>query len=232
MARMFLTKLIFIVAVIAISSQSAVADERSGKEKLDSKLISYPLSIDRKCRKGKAKIFDECTDQVQLFNIALKRAKKDGKVLLVSYGAEWCIWCHVFEAYVHGKADKFTYTYGSPGKKKRWTDTLYERAKTGTAKRQAKKLKQFVGSNFVLVHIDYEHAPRGDDVVINSGAADHYGGNIPFVFSVNEDGVFAAAFDESKAEIRRDTDDWYRGYDRAKLKEQLYYMKQKAIAMR
>ena len=58
---------------------------------------SYPLALDPTCRAGQAKLYDECGDQLALFDTAFEAATHDGKVLLVSYGAEWCVWCHVFD---------------------------------------------------------------------------------------------------------------------------------------
>src|SRR5215467_14534017 len=65
-------------------------------------ITTVPAELDRACRRGRAKLYDECSDQLSLFETATTRAVAEGKVPLVSYGAEWCIWCHVFERYIHG----------------------------------------------------------------------------------------------------------------------------------
>ncbi len=180
------------------------------------------------CRGGQAKIFDECSDQIDLFYTAKKRADTEGKVLLVSYGAEWCIWCHVFDAYVRGGVENFTYTYGDEGADERWTETLHERAEYDISK-HAYTLAKFVSESFVIVHIDYEHSPNGDDVLSQSGAWENYTENIPFIYTVDRNGNFAAALNHDDAEVRRDTDDWYRGYDRLKLLNQLEGMRSAAL---
>jgi len=36
-------------------------------------------------------------DQLAIFNEAFERAQAEGKILFVNYGAEWCVWCHVFD---------------------------------------------------------------------------------------------------------------------------------------
>ena len=45
--------------------------------------VSYPERIDPGCRDGKATLFDECSDQVELFKAALARAQLEKKTLLV-----------------------------------------------------------------------------------------------------------------------------------------------------
>ena len=192
-------------------------------------ITSFPEKIDPNCRGGKAKIYDECADQGELFAKALARANEDKKILLVSYGAEWCIWCHVFYAYVNGKIDKFTYTYGEAGSDDRYTHTMYERAKQDTSQ-EAYDLKKFVSENFVIVHIDYEHSPHGNEVLSFASAWENYEGGLPYIFTVTESGTFAAKLIHDDAEVRRDTDDWYRGYDRQLLLEQLRNMRDAAIA--
>ena len=191
-------------------------------------ITSYPEKIDKTCRGGKAKIFDECADQVDLFNQAMSRAKAEGKIVLVSYGAEWCIWCHVFDAYINGDTDKFTYTYGQPRNDERYTHTMRERA-TEDVSQQAYDLKTFVSENFVVAHIDYEHSPDGDDVLSQAKAWDNFDGGVPYIFTVDTSGLFAADFDHDKAELRRDTDDWYRGYDRVQLLAEMKRMQAAAI---
>ena len=186
-------------------------------------ITSFPETIDKNCRGGKAKIYDECSDQAKLFAQARGRAQAEGKIVLVSYGAEWCIWCHVFEAYIHGDVEKFTYTYGEAGDDKRYTHTMRERAKRDVSQ-EAYDLKKFVSENFVVAHIDYEHSPDGDDVLSQAGAWENFSGGVPYIFTVNNAGTFAAEFNHDAAEVRRDTDDWYRGYDRVQLLEQLKAM--------
>lgn len=192
-------------------------------------ITSFPVEIDSQCRGGKAKIYDECSDQVELFTQAKALAKSENKTVLVSYGAEWCIWCHVFDAYINGDVEKFTYTYGEAGNDDRYTHTMRERAKRDVSQ-EAYELKKYVSENFVVAHIDYEHSPAGDDVLSKAEAWDNFSGGVPYIFTVDGAGKYAAAFDHDEAEVRRDTDDWYRGYDRIKLLEQLKIMRQAAIS--
>jgi hypothetical protein len=192
--------------------------------------VSFPERIDTGCRDGKARMFDQCGDQSVLFNTALERAKVEGKVLLVEFGAEWCIWCHVFEAHVNGERDRFRYTYGSPHEPEaRYTENFEEGA--GSDADAADSLREFVAANFVVVHIDAEHAPNGFAVLESTGADVHYAGGVPFVFTVDERGRFAGTFNHDAVEKRRDTPtDWYRGYDRKGLMTQLSAMRDMARA--
>lgn len=190
--------------------------------------VGFPASIDAQCRDGKARIYDECGDQTVLFETALARARSEAKVLLVEFGSEWCIWCHVFEAHINGEYREFRYTYGTPDEPEvRYTHTFEEGA--GADATAAAALRDFVAANFVIVHIDAEYAPRGWDVLDTTDARDHYPGGIPFVFTVNDSGKFAAKFNHDAAEVRRESDDdWYRGYNRASLMQQLTAMRDAA----
>ncbi|MEM9226049.1 MAG: thioredoxin family protein, partial [Pseudomonadota bacterium] len=179
-------------------------------------LVSYPLALDPDCRDGRAKIYDQCSNQLDLLNAARARAAAEGKTVLVSYGAEWCIWCHVFDKYIAGEADTFTYTYGEPGAPEKWTDTLFERS-TGDAAGEAKALKTFVAEQFVVAHINREFAEASDEVLAFTGADTHYPGWIPYIFAIDADGQYVGQVYHEDVEVRRDTDDWYRGYDRVKM---------------
>jgi hypothetical protein len=193
--------------------------------------VGFPAAIDPQCRDGKARIYDECGDQSALFGTALAQAKTEGKVLLVSFGSEWCIWCHVFEAHVNGQHHRFRYTYGAPDEPEaRYTHTFVEGAAADAA--AATALRDFVAANFVIVHIDAEYAPNGWAVLDTTGAREHYPGGIPFVFTVDESGRFAAMFNHDAAEVRRESEkDWYRGYDRDAMTRQLAGMRDAARAV-
>jgi hypothetical protein len=192
--------------------------------------VSFPETIDAQCREGKARIFDECGDQSALFTAALARANREGKVLLVEFGAEWCIWCHAFDAHINGEHDRFRYTYGSPEEPEvRYTHTFHEEASADIA--LAEPLRQFVAANFVVAHIDSQYAPRGEAVLADSGADKYFQGYIPFVFTVDQDGRFAASLDPNVGEKRREgITDWYRGFDRTILIRQLTAMRDAARA--
>src|SRR5262252_8906583 len=186
------------------------------------KITTIPAEFDQGCRQGRAKLYDECLDQSRIFEIGTQLAAAENKVLLVSYGAEWCIWCHVFARYIHGEKTRFEYTYGSPAAPEaRETSTLFEREKRDVTA-EAAALSAYVGRSFVVAHIDGQYA-NGRAVLERTRAAAFLNGGIPFIFTVDRQGRYAADLDDS-VEIRRDTVDWYRGYDRRKLLTQLQRM--------
>ena len=190
--------------------------------------VSFPERIDPACRDGKATLFDECSDQIELFKAALARANREQKVLLVEFGAEWCIWCHVFETHVNGDHTSFEYTYGAPDEPdKRYTTTFQEGRDSDAA--IAAELREFVAANFVIAHVDCDHAPNGYEVLDLVEAAERNPKGIPYIFSVDANGRFARQFDHDAVEKRRDAgNDWYRGYDRRGLMQQLAGMRDAA----
>lgn len=205
-------------AVVCLALGSCAKEEVAA---LPRAYVGFPETLDKNCRDGKARMFDQCGDQAALFGAALSRANSEGKALLVEYGTEWCIWCHVFEAHINGEHHNFRYTYGSPDKPEaRYTATFDEGE--GADAQQARALREFVAANFVIVHIDAEFAPNSDQVLDASGASAHFRGGIPFVFVVDKQGRYVAHFIHEAAEKRRDTEpDWYRGYNRENLMRQL-----------
>ena len=216
---------LFLICALVLTG-SAPQSSRAGG--ISGQLIHYPETLSKSCRNGRARIYDECSDQLRLFAEASTRANAEHKVLLAVYGSEWCIWCHAFDAYVRGGKDTFTYTYGSPQEPDaRHTSTLYERAPSDVST-EADALGRFVADNFVILHVESDHAPNGASVLEQTGAAAHHISGIPFVFTVSADGKFAAAMDDTVVEIRRNGDDWYRGYDRGKLIAQLSSMRDAA----
>jgi hypothetical protein len=186
-----------------------------------SKITVIPATFDKACRRGRATLYDECSDQLAVFDTAVTRAAAENKVLLVSYGAEWCIWCHVFEKYIRGEKSRFAYTYGSASAPEaRKTSTIFEREKSDVSA-DAAALNAYVASSFVVVHIDEQYAPNNLAVLKNTGAIEYADNSIPFIFTVDRKGLYAGHLDHDLVENRRDTDDWYRGYDRGKLMAEL-----------
>jgi hypothetical protein len=192
--------------------------------------VAFPDKPDPDCRDGKARLFDECSDQLALFEQARARATAEGKTLLVEYGAEWCIWCHVLAAHLKGEHSHFRYTYGSPDEPEQRETTEFVEGKWADPE-AARALAEFVAQNFVLVYIDLQHAPNGVAVLESTGALKHYTRSVPYTFTVDAGGQFAARFDSEGATRRREGMlNWYRGYDRTNVLSQLKSMRDAAVS--
>ena len=208
----------FILLLFLFENYGALAGE----------ITKFPSQIDKNCRGGTAKLYDECSNQVDIFNAALKSANENGKVLLVSYGAEWCIWCHVFDAYIEGGKTKFRYVYAYPdAPDEKYKSTIYEREKQDVTK-EAQSLHEFFKDNFVIAHIENYHSSDGNSVLEISDATQNFNGGLPYIFTVDKQGKYAGHFASKRAETRRDTNDWYRGYNRRQLTQELYRLKELA----
>ena len=208
-------------ACFSVTTASAQVRTTPAQAGPDDGIVTIPEKLDSACRLGRAKLYDECTDQLAVFETARMRAAAENKVLLVSYGAEWCIWCHVFDKYIHGEKSRFEYAFGSPGAPEaRKTATLFEREREDVTA-DATALNKYVGNSFVIAHIDAQYAPNSLAVLQKTGAASHAGGFIPFIFVVDRDGRYAGHINHDLVEVRRDTNDPYRGYDRRKLLTEL-----------
>lgn len=177
--------------------------------------LTFPKVDPAQCDVENIQLFDPCRDQMSVFEEALEVARSQDKVLLVSVGADWCIWCHVLDKYLNGESGKFRYNLEGE------RITLNERAKD-PVELDASALRELTAENFVIVHIEWHHNPSGEAVVDRSGSWDGFIGEIPFVFAVDEQGNFLRIIDTEKAETRRDgIFDWYRGYDRKRLLAEL-----------
>ncbi len=174
----------------------------------------FPNAVPPRCDKqpGKTQVlFDLCRDQVELLNEARQSAAASGKTVLVAYGADWCIWCHVFEAHILGGYRRFDYDkIDDP-----WT--MDEKGDPATMAVDAAALKAFVSANFVIVNISHEAGTSARAVLDKTGGEDRFNDGLPFVYVLDKNGRLANVVKTVDAEIRRDGDDPYRGYDRVKL---------------
>ena len=161
---------------------------------LGHKIATIPSAFDKGCRRGRAKLYDECSDQSRIFAAAMQLAAAENKVPLVSYGAEWCIWCHVFGKYIHGEKTRFEYTLGSPNAlQDRHAATIYERENQDVSS-DAAALSAYVSHSLVVAHIDAQYSPNGGAALGKTGAAPFMGNSIPFIFTVDRNGRYAAHF--------------------------------------
>ncbi|MDO4627402.1 MAG: DUF255 domain-containing protein [Pasteurellaceae bacterium] len=67
---------------------------------------SFPKQLPKNCGDGLAKLYDECSNQNTILQAAIQAAQMHHKNVLIIYGAEWCIWCHVFDKYIRGQVKK------------------------------------------------------------------------------------------------------------------------------
>lgn len=171
-----------------------------------SEIVSYPLALDPGCRDGRAIAYDECSDQLGLFQDALARANEEGKALLVIVGAEWCGWCRSFDAHLKGATGRF--------------DRLTKNRR-GDVSKPALELVSYAAENFVIVHIDGDHAPGTEKVIASAEAGDYFQGFYPTIFSVSPEGRFAAKLDHPYVKIQKGIPVPYQGYNRRLVIEEL-----------
>lgn len=184
---------------------------------------SFPIHIDPSCG---GRLYDGCGSQRAIFQAALAEARRTGKTVIVSYGAEWCVWCHVFDTHIRGEAGRFDYP-GVP------TWASVERSRRDVL-RDARALNQFASENLIEARIEGDRAPDGRAVLQTTGAAAHFRGGYPFIFSVTAEGRFAAALDLSRAEIgeQQKGSPFYEGYNRAGLLAELQRIRDEARGTR
>lgn len=220
-------KILFKFSILAflIVCFPATASQKARFQKVE----TFPLSLSKECRSGTARIYDECGSQVAIFKAALKRANETDKSVLLVYGTEWCIWCHVFDKYIKGGHKEFSYKWEVDGEQQNWD--MREQANK-EALEQAKKLNKFVADNFVVAHIEGYFAADGLEVIKLIGFDTTKMKFYPFIFSISADGKYAAhmlAYDAIPGlEVREDSGREYRGFDREILLQELQTLRSKA----
>lgn len=192
---------------------------------------SFPEEIMSTCRDGIAQIYDECSDQSVLLAKAIAKGEETGKTVLVVYGAEWCIWCHVFDKYVKGHSNTFNYQWQyRDGDNLDWKMREQENK---NAQAEAKKLNQYASENFILVHIESYHSPNGAQAVRDTGFEPNNFNYVPLIFVLDSAGEYAAHMLDYDAipglEIRQDSGEEYRGFERNILLSQLTNLRSTAL---
>ncbi|MEO1321244.1 MAG: hypothetical protein AAFV30_11895 [Pseudomonadota bacterium] len=212
-----------LVGLMLVISQAALA----------APVTVVPASVSKDCHGGVARIYDECSDQSELLAEALQLANASGKTVLILYGAEWCIWCHVFDKYVKGQSRRFKYQWHFPdGYEEQWD--MHER-ENRQAEAQAKQLNEYVAENFVIFHLEYYFSPNGEAVLASTGFDAASVEVVPQVLVVDERGTFIAGMDDyasiAKLEIREDSGREFRGFDRPTLLRELVALREAALAI-
>ena len=191
---------------------------------------AYPLTLDAACREGVAKLYDECGSQVDIVNAAMTAAAAKDKTVLVVYGAEWCVWCFVFDSYIQGEYREHYYEWARDQELEKWVMT--QKSNEG-AKPDARRLNQFVAENFVIAHIEGDKAPDGADAInalgLNASDINFY----PFIASLSKTGAYAGhmfGYEVMKnSEDRKDREGRkLKSFDRTLLLERLNQLKNQA----
>ena len=198
-----------LLALVLALTAPAQADE----------ITDFPTRISESCRFGRAQLYDECGSQTEILARAAAAAKAEDKTVLVVYGAEWCIWCHVLSAHFDGQTGAFRYRFGEE------TATLFE----GIADREgAEALNAYVAQTFVVAHIEDRYSPDGPDLINRLGAPSPNVTDLPLIFTVR-DGQMAAWLDSDShmgLYKRREGLLWYRGYHRGVLMDALKHLEE------
>ena len=152
--------------------------------------VHFPQAIDPGCRGGRAQIYDECSSQFDVLNAAMAEAERTGKIVMVVYGAEWCIWCHVFDKYLAGQTGTFKYNLEGD------RYTLFEgKLEEGSGGGGARLCRPNLRGGPYRGSVQFGRVRR---YLRRSGAAEHMGMGIPYIFTLR-DGRFAARMRDTGA---------------------------------
>ncbi len=222
-------KYLWIRCIVSLCVWVLIPDAYAGTKRLIVEMV--PESISKDCRGGIANVYDECSDQTLILQDALARANRSGKSVLVVYGAEWCIWCHVFDQYVKGGFRKFEYKWQfHDGDNLQWK--MIER-ESRNARQEAYDLNKYVSDNFVIAHVEGYHAPNGEEAMAQTGVDTSKLFFMPYIVVLDSKGKLAAEMQPSNAieklEVREDSGEEYRGYNRIILLAELKKLREAEI---
>ncbi|MFB6348347.1 hypothetical protein ACFBZI_02635 [Moraxella sp. ZJ142] len=213
--------LLFGLAITACSFAKTTA--------LETKPIEhYPKTPNANCRDGLAKLHDECGDQVVIIKNAIHAAKQQNKNVLLIYGGEWCIWCHVLDRHFNGEVQTHDYVWrdGDDGLSE-WV--MHENIAQDDID-NAIKLNHYVADNFVIAHIDGDYT-NGLQALSYVGFHNEVFA-YPTVIILNKQGKYAGHLPPTGLidglQIRTMNGQEYRGYDRVKLLQVLQELHQTA----
>lgn len=212
-------KLPAVAAALLLAAACSAAPGESAVPQADiaaaaANIVIVPDKIDPDCRDGRARAYDECSDQLDLFNAALARANAENKAVLVIIGAEWCGWCRSFDAHLKGATER----YDRVSKDKR-----------GDVSKGALGLVSYTAENYVIVHIEDDFSPGADNVIQATEAGDYFQGYYPTIYSVTPEGKFAAKLDHPYVKIQKGAPTPYQGYDRALVLKELKRLHKAAL---
>lgn len=192
-------------------------------------ITHFPIVLPKDCNDGAAKLYDECSDQVSILKDAISAARTENKKVLIVFGGEWCIWCHVLDNYFHGKFRSFDYQWRySDGDIQEWS--MREKVSPADIE-DARVLNEYVANNFVVAHIENVYA-NGNEAVALTGFDPENIYYYPFIVALNSNGKYASNMVSTDAikgfEVRKSGGEEFRGYDRRILLNQLKKLKAEA----
>jgi len=175
------------VSAALIVSGYAQADDLGKNQPTPWPVTSFPKTLSKDCRDGTARVYDECGSQQNIIKAAQAEAIAKGKTTLVVYGAEWCVWCHIFDDLVKGDFAPEYFEWVRDDKAGKWQ--MQAHVNTG-AEAQARALNQFVSEHFVIAHIEGDHAPDGPATISSLGFDESDVNFYPFIFTLNPEGQY------------------------------------------
>lgn len=164
-------------------------------------LVKYP-NIGALCPdQGYRDAFATCLPQQEIFQEARAHAARSGKLLLVDYGANWCVWCLVVDRYLEGEAG------------------VGEEGDDETNTRLAQPLGEFVADTFVMVHLNADKKAEVNPLLTELGAGRFIGQAVPAFIVLDPK---SGAFEEARlVEAEKPQSVGYIGYDRAVILKEL-----------
>lgn len=157
-------------------------------------LVKYPNVAALCPDQGIRDVYASCRAQGELFQKARAHAVDSRKLLLIGYGADWCVWCKVSDRYLEGAVSK--QEDGSPESKARL----------------ARNLAEYVAETFVVLHVDSDKKAETAPLMKEIGAGRWIGPEVP-VFVVLD--PRSGAVEEARlVKAEKPASAGYVGYDR------------------
>lgn len=197
----FTAAFLFILAAVVAAPNPAPASEVDYYTVGEHGLVKYP-NVAALCQaQGPRDIYASCQAQRELFQKARAHAADSRKLLLIGYGADWCVWCKVSDRYLDGAVSK------------------QEEGSAEGNLRLAGQLAEYVAETFVLLHIDSDKKAETTPLMQEIGAGRWVRPAVP-VFVVLDPG--SGAVEEARlVEAEKPASTGYVGYDRVLVLKEL-----------
>lgn len=188
-------------AVAAVVSNPTAASEADYYTVGEHGLVKYP-NVGALCpEQGIRDVYASCREQREIFRRARAHAVESRKLLLVGYGANWCVWCKVSDRYLDGAVSK------------------QEEGSAESNLRLAGNLAAFVAETFVVLHIDSDKKAETTPIMEEIGAGQWVRPAVP-VFVVLD--PRSGAVEEARlVEAEKPASAGYVGYDRVLVLKEL-----------